>query len=128
MRLCTVDGCDRAHYGRGCCKRHWHRLYRNGDPLAGRSFQDASASERFDRFIDKTGTCWLWTGAIDRDGYGQFWSDGAMVKAHRFAHELHVGPVPDDLTIDHLCRVRNCVNPAHLEAVTIQVNLSRRAS
>ena len=70
--------------------------------------------------------CWLWTGGIDGDGYGVFSIvNYKPVSAHRFAYELHRGPIPEGLTIDHLCRVRCCVNPDHLEAVTRRVNTMR---
>lgn len=68
--------------------------------------------------------CWRWTGHIDDGGYGIVSAGGAH-KAHRISYEAHVGPIPDGLTIDHLCRVRCCVNPAHLEPVTQQVNTLR---
>jgi len=71
--------------------------------------------------------CWLWNAAVDRaTGYGRF-SDkpGRMGYAHRFAYEHFVGPIPTGYDIDHLCRVRHCVNPRHLEAVTRRENLMR---
>lgn len=73
--------------------------------------------ERFWAKVEKTGTCWLWTGSCSR-GYGKLWVDGKNHQAHRVAYELMVGDVPDGLELDHLCRVRHCVNPAHLEPVT----------
>lgn len=84
-----------------------------------------------DRFVEKTrpvGECIEWTGWIDRYGYGQFrlsGANGAMVGAHRFSYEFHVAPIPAGLHIDHLCRNRKCVNPAHLEPVTVRENLFR---
>lgn len=72
------------------------------------------------------GPCWLWTACQNGSGYGSFTSPGYRV-AHRFSYELLVGPVPDGLNLDHLCRVRHCVNPTHLEAVTPQVNVLRGA-
>lgn len=83
--------------------------------------------ETFARFIakvDKTDTCWLWQAATRR-GYGAFWLGGRHVAAHRFAYQFLVGPVPDDLHLDHLCRTPACVNPAHLEPVTCRENLLR---
>lgn len=80
---------------------------------------------RFLAKVDKTETCWLWTGWVDRNGYGRFWLDGRSPGAHRVAYELYVGPIPAGLEIDHLCRVRNCVNPAHLEPVTTAENVRR---
>ena len=80
------------------------------------------------RFIDKiefTDICWLWTAYIDKDGYGNFWLDGITRLAHRVSYEWFVGEIPEGLQIDHLCRVRNCGNPTHLEAVTCKVNIRR---
>ena len=73
--------------------------------------------------------CWLWTGALTRGGYGQIgvWFGGVMRprRAHRVAYECYIGPIPDGLELDHLCRVRTCVNPRHLEPVTHAVNVAR---
>ena len=71
------------------------------------------------------GPCWLWKPTASVGGYGQFYLNGRPRLAHRAAWELLVGPIPAGLTIDHLCRRRNCVNPAHLEPVTLAVNLQR---
>lgn len=82
----------------------------------------------YERFMEKvkvsaTG-CWQWTSTIKRDGYPGFWLDGAQL-AHRVSYELHVGPIPTGLTIDHLCENRSCVNPEHLQVVTRAENTSR---
>ncbi len=83
-------------------------------------------AERFWAKVDKTDGCWLWTAAKTRDGYGRLADTGGRwVLAHRFAYELHIGPIPNSLTLDHLCRVRHCVNPTHLEPVTNRVNALR---
>lgn len=76
------------------------------------------SSNRFLGRISKTDGCWLWQGRQMKVGYGYFYYDGKDGYAHRFSYELHKGYIPDGLTIDHLCRNRMCVNPAHLEAVT----------
>lgn len=70
------------------------------------------------------GPCWPWTGYVGRNGYG-YAAKGKL--AHRLAYEAIVGPVPVGLDLDHLCRVRACVNPAHLEPVTRAENLWRGA-
>lgn len=75
--------------------------------------------------VDIPTGCWLWTAATIQKGYGQFWYDGKLQYAHRIAYELLVGPIPNGLQLDHLCRVRNCVNPEHLEPVTNQENCRR---
>lgn len=84
-------------------------------------------STRFWPKVRKTETCWLWTAAVDRRGYGRFQLQGRTVGAHRFAYELLVGPITAGLQIDHLCRVTSCVNPAHMEPVTADENRRREA-
>jgi hypothetical protein len=69
--------------------------------------------------------CWIWTAAKDRDGYGVFYPCKVYRAAHRYSYEYHVAPIPDGLELDHLCRVRACVNPAHLEPVDPLTNKQR---
>ena len=88
----------------------------------------AQAVADFDRFwqrVDKSGECWMWTGSRNTKGYGRFDSDGRHLMAHRVAYEMLVGPIPDGMQLDHLCRVPACVNPAHLEPVTSRENTMR---
>lgn len=73
--------------------------------------------------------CWLWLAAVNRvTGYGVFKGATKAVNAHRFAYEAFQGPVPEGLQLDHVCRVKRCVNPAHLEVVTASVNTWRHFS
>lgn len=86
-----------------------------------------------DRFwikVDKTPEtgCWHWTSTITTEGYGQFWFNRRPRLAHRIAYEMMVGPIPEGLVIDHLCRVRHCVNPGHMEPVTQAENNARGLS
>jgi hypothetical protein len=69
--------------------------------------------------------CWLWTAAINGSGYGIVLWNGRCRLAHRVIYELLVGPFPDGLQADHLCRNRQCVSPWHLEPVTSRVNSMR---
>lgn len=69
--------------------------------------------------------CWLWTGTVDTPGYGRVQINRRKIGAHRVAYEALVGPIPEGLDLDHLCRNRLCVNPAHLEPVTRRENLLR---
>ena len=85
-----------------------------------------SLEDRFWSRVDKTDGCWLWTGALVTGGYGSIGlGQRRNGLAHRVSYELHVGPIPNGLQIDHLCRVRRCVNPAHLDVVTIRENVLR---
>lgn len=69
--------------------------------------------------------CWLWIGD-QAHGYGRFVNNlRRLTPAHRFAYELWVGPIPEGLTLDHLCRNPPCVKPAHLEPVTVRINILR---
>lgn len=86
--------------------------------------------ERFWRYAmpEPNSGCWLWSGASTRDGYGRFqvaYSGHQEQRAHRFSYRRFKGPIPDGLQLDHKCRVRCCVNPDHLEAVTAKVNTLR---
>lgn len=86
-------------------------------------------AERFWTKVDKTESgCWVWTSAFYQNGYGAFWLNGKSRLAHRVAYEMVAGPIPDGLQLDHLCRRQACVNPAHLEPVTAQVNTLRNSS
>lgn len=120
---CEVEGCTQPHRSRGYCRLHYRRFAAHGDPEALLVIPDAR--ERFELYYEKSDGCWLWTGVLSYDGYGRFRADNRSTGAHRFAYEYYVGPIPDGLQIDHLCRVHNCVNPAHLEPVTPAENQRR---
>lgn len=85
--------------------------------------------DRFEAKVERTEDGhWLWTGSITKNGYGKIGEGGkrtGWLLAHRVSWEIYRGPIPEGLTIDHLCRVRHCVNPDHLEPVTLQTNLHR---
>lgn len=84
---------------------------------------------RFIAKVVKTETCWLWTGGTRTGGYGKFHPMRSQSwMAHRWSYTYHVGEIPDTLQLDHLCRVRNCVNPDHLEPVTARENTLRGIS
>lgn len=90
-----------------------------------------SEQELFWSHVDKDGPngCWLWTLKPHWTGYGKFKARGKrQVLPHRYAYELLVGPIPAGLTLDHLCRTPLCLNPDHLEPVTMAENIRRGTS
>lgn len=90
---------------------------------------DQPTMDRFQRKfeVDDNG-CWTWLGFIRPCGYGTFKHKGITWMAHRFAYEALVAPIPFGMQLDHLCRVRHCVNPEHLEPVTPRENTMRSTS
>lgn len=87
---------------------------------------DEGIAERFWSRVRPTGFCWEWLGHRDRNGYGCFSQTRALRwRAHRLSYQLLVGPIPNGLVIDHLCRNTGCVNPDHLEPVTQLENVRR---
>lgn len=89
----------------------------------------SSAWDRlWSKVVEGPNGCWLYTGSLSPRGYGQVnisVRPRVLGRAHRLAYRLLVGHIPSWLVIDHLCRVRNCVNPEHLEAVTPGENVRR---
>jgi len=133
---CLKEGRERPVKAQGLCGAHYARLLRHGDTTK-LDMRGEPAEVRFWAKVDKNGPlpdyaphlgpCWLWTAAVKGDGYAGFHrGEGRhVVGAHIFAYELVNGPVPPGLVLDHLCRVRRCVNPAHLEPVTQGINTLR---
>lgn len=79
--------------------------------------------QRFFAKVIKTPKCWAWIGAKGSNGYGQMQMGPRKQQAHRIAYELFVGPIPEGLTIDHICRFKDCVNPSHLRTMTMLENV-----
>ena len=83
--------------------------------------------QRFWARVDREGPggCWLWPTVDRQTGYGRISVGGSAQSTHRFAYQTFVGPIPEGYVVDHLCRVRACCNPAHLEPVTNRENTIR---
>lgn len=72
-----------------------------------------------------TSGCWIWTASGTPDGYGSVRHNGTTARAHRVVYELLVGPIPEGLTLDHLCNTTRCVNPTHQVPATQRENILR---
>lgn len=119
---CNITECPNPAFARSMCRTHYSR-WRKGKELDApvRLRVISSLEAAFWARVEKTPTCWLWRGAIKPNGYGRLNND----YAHRISYRLAELEIPAGLHLDHLCRVRHCVNPAHLEPVTPQENLLR---
>ena len=130
--LCVIEDCGEPKYGRGWCCHHYRTWETHGDPL----YMRPTAAERFWSKVNKDGPlperrpelgpCWVWTAnAHKKSGYGKFGVKGKTILAHRWSYTEEVGPIPEGLQLDHLCRNTACVRPDHLEPVPGKVNLLR---
>lgn len=120
-RMCSIEGCGNPHSCRGWCEMHYQRWRKHGS---------TSLPTDMERFLAKVDVghplgCWLWTGGKTGAGYGQFGAGGQKFHVHRWLYQQMMGPIPDGLELDHLCRNPPCVNPDHLEPVTHAENIRR---
>ena len=127
MKKCSIEGCERDSRARGWCPMHYMRWKAHGDPNVVLVKKVEGGHTPLDRFwgniVEKDG-CWVWGGTTFSSGYGSIY-DGKTRRVHRWSYEHFVGPIPDGLVIDHLCRNILCVNPEHLEPVTPGENTKR---
>lgn len=123
MRKCKIENCDGKYLSRGWCGKHYERWRQHGDPNYKRKTPQQRFSDSY--LVAHLTGCWIWLLVRNPEGYGLFRVNGKTVLAHRFSYEQKHGPIPDGLQSDHLCRVRSCVNPDHIEPVTPKVNTNR---
>lgn len=121
MGLISFEGYQPKQYG------YWRSVIEtlDGMPEGARQVAEDRFWSKVDIVRDDS-SCWEWTAHRVGDGYGSVTIANLRFKAHRVAYELTTGaPIPAGLVLDHLCKVRHCVNPAHLEPVTQRENVQR---
>jgi hypothetical protein len=127
-RTCSVDGCERTHFGKGYCQLHYRRLYDTGSlgPVGVIHDMRPPIERLLDRMVVSETGCWLYMFGTTLYGVISV-GETTPVPVHRFAYEFWVGPIPEGFDIDHLCYTPRCFNPEHLEPVTPRENQRRRA-
>lgn len=120
-RICSAADheCYPGRLKRGMCELHYRRFRKTGQT-------ELAKIDHLNRYRVGDNGCWLWTGPMFWNGYGHISaaSFGTTI-AHRAFYVAHVGPIEDGVDLDHLCRVRHCVNPKHLEPVSHSLNIQR---
>ena len=120
---CVVEACGRfGRVTRGMCPKHYAKWSKYGDPLAGKQHHSDPVESLAAHSIDE-GDCRVWTGSTVGNGYGQMRVNQVGKLAHRVSYEVHVGPIPEGMDIDHTCHNRSCIKPSHLRIVTRKQNL-----
>ncbi len=125
---CDEPGCDRPVFCKSACTQHYQARRARARGVPQRVGLTAE-QKFFQRTLIAVDGCWLWQWGLTEHGYASFIGDDKRpVYAHRWSYERFVGPIPEGLVIDHLCRNRGCVRPDHLEPVPQRVNTARGTS
>lgn len=130
MNECIIEGCVKRPHARNLCPMHYQRMRLHGDINYRQSRDPGAIARRFWEKVVKGESCWGWTGSIRqgaKGGYANFHVIDRDVVAHRYSYEIHKGPIPPEMVVDHICHNRTCVNPDHLRLATNKQNAENRA-
>lgn len=123
MRTCSIEDCGDKHEANGLCRKHYQRMRRTE-----RRDTPTILERIMERTVVTSSGCFEFQ-STQRNGYGYIRAEGKNRRVHRLAYELLIGPVPDGLQLDHLCRNRACWNVGeHIETVTVRENVLRGRS
>lgn len=122
---CAFADCPQVALAHGLCAGH-NKQRAKGQPLRPLRPYIRGIAERLAHYTDRSGDCWVWTGALRHDGYGRMNMGGRVTVAHRVAFEHANGPIDPDLSVDHMCHNPRCVRVSHLQAVTNSENGENR--
>ena len=123
---CSVDSCNSDAKKMGFCTKHYQRNRKHSDP--NRCDLIWGDVARFNALVmpePNTG-CWLWTGNIMHRGYAIMWANGKTTRVSRWSFRKFKGDIPDGMHVDHICEVKDCVNPDHLQLLTPAENNEKR--
>lgn len=123
--ICEFDSCQQPRKSRGYCAGHYrqNQLGKALTPI----IRHLPVADRFWLKVEKTDTCWNWTGSKNTTGYGIFKFGGSQMVSHRFSYQLLVSQIPPGMVIDHRCFNKSCVNPEHMKVVTQKQNCENQA-
>lgn len=122
---CSVESCEKRARSLGLCPMHRYRLAQYGDVNTVAWIVGDDEARFLSKIRRDESGCHLWTGSINRYGYGEFRMRTINKAAHRYAWERAHGPIEGDMTVDHICCVRHCVNLEHLRLMTLADNVRR---